>query len=153
MFHCETKNKNIEVVKFLVERGANVNVRDEKRLTPLHKAFNFCNIEVAKFLVEKGADIEAKNCIGRTSFMLASYGGNMGNIKCLIEADVDVEVKDDDGRTFRHFLEKGKEEIVDSLLRDIEELVSFAFNDGIVYQMEQGSSFDGDNIRARPGGD
>ena len=39
--------------------------------------------------------------------------------------------------------------VVDSYYDDnIEELVSFAFNDGIVYQMEQGSSFDGANIRA-----
>ena len=39
--------------------------------------------------------------------------------------------------------------VVDSYYDDnIEELITFAFNDGLVYRMETGNSFDGNNIRA-----
>jgi hypothetical protein len=49
---------NIDLVKFLYYRGANVNKRDTRNFTPLMGAVINNNFEIVKFLVEHGANID-----------------------------------------------------------------------------------------------
>ena len=55
---------NLEIVKILVEAGADVNCRgydsEMGEITPLMEAVTLANIEVVKYLVENGADVNAK---------------------------------------------------------------------------------------------
>ncbi|XP_077299624.1 uncharacterized protein LOC143920572 [Arctopsyche grandis] len=57
--HNATRNKNmsLDVVKFLVEQGADVNCKDYANDTPLNCAINHADINVVRFLVENGADL------------------------------------------------------------------------------------------------
>jgi ankyrin repeat protein len=66
--HWASTNANIEVVEFLVSKGANVNAKDNQWLTPLHWAalIGLRSIEIARFLVSKGADVNAKCNDGMT---------------------------------------------------------------------------------------
>ena len=49
---------NTKVVKMLVEKGADMNVRDnEENLTPLHLVSSNGNIELVKFFLDKGVDV------------------------------------------------------------------------------------------------
>ena len=43
---------NLETVKFLVKKGANVNAKDENGATALMMASSNCHIEIVKFLVK-----------------------------------------------------------------------------------------------------
>ena len=54
----------IEVAKFLIEKGANVNARSNDGATALHGAAFFCHTEVVKLLLGKGAVVDAKNIRG-----------------------------------------------------------------------------------------
>ena len=68
----------IEIVKFLLENGANINSKDKYGRCPLHFALYEGNqeaqtLEVVKFLIEKGADVNSKDgegkiCINRAVF-------------------------------------------------------------------------------------
>jgi ankyrin repeat protein len=55
-----------DVVKFLVFKGADVNMKTNYGGTPLHCAPVIGNVEVAKFLVSKGADINMKDSLDNT---------------------------------------------------------------------------------------
>ena len=56
--------ENVEVVDFLLARGANVNVRDANNLTPLHVAAEKARGEIACRLIAHGADLEARDVYG-----------------------------------------------------------------------------------------
>lgn len=55
----------MNIVKALVEAGANVNAQDKDGYTPLHNAAHFCNKELVKYLVANGADIRVLNADGK----------------------------------------------------------------------------------------
>jgi ankyrin repeat protein len=81
------KNYSLELVKFLVEKGANVQADDNYTLI---YAFYNGNLEVIKFLVEKGANIQADD---NYALRYASYNGNLEVVKYLVEKGADVQAK------------------------------------------------------------
>jgi ankyrin repeat protein len=56
--HYATKGGHLEVMRLLIEAGADVNARDEARIgnTPLREVAGNCSFEVAKLLIDAGAD-------------------------------------------------------------------------------------------------
>lgn len=54
------------IVKILIENGADVNLKDKRGSTPLYWAAFRNNFEIAKMLLEKGADVNIKNNDGAT---------------------------------------------------------------------------------------
>ena len=57
---------NLEMVKLLVENGANINEKNERGTTPLHLASIYSNVELVKFYLEKGADPSIRDNEGKT---------------------------------------------------------------------------------------
>ena len=57
------KNNKLEIIKLLIENGADVNTRDEDGKTPLHYVNN---VEIAKLLIENGAEVNAMSNKGQT---------------------------------------------------------------------------------------
>jgi len=64
--HFAVKEGEVEIVKLLIDGGANVNAKGERGYTPLHMVVYEGKLEIAKFLIEKGADINAKDNYGYT---------------------------------------------------------------------------------------
>jgi ankyrin repeat protein len=58
---------NLEIVKLLVEHGADVNLKNVKGNTALILAAQNDNFNIVKYLVEKGADVKIKNEYGKTA--------------------------------------------------------------------------------------
>jgi len=63
--------QNIELARFLIARGANVNCRGEEGGTPLHEAAGNGQIELAKLLLAHGARVNAKDDSGKTPLSTA----------------------------------------------------------------------------------
>ena len=61
-----------DTVKLLIDNGANVNVQDETKSTPLHLASSFWSAETVRLLIEHGADVNAQDANHRTPLHLAS---------------------------------------------------------------------------------
>lgn len=76
---------NIEIIKYLLEIGANINCQDENGRTPLIKACMYNNFEIAKLLIFKGANIDLKNNNNARALHYACYYGSSELIKYLIE--------------------------------------------------------------------
>lgn len=101
-------SKNIasfNYIKELVEKGANVNVRDFLGNTPLMLASQKSAYNIVKFLISKGADVNAVNRNGLSViFHLALSGFYSRDTKgfktfsLLIENGVDLSFQDKQGK-------------------------------------------------------
>ncbi len=105
------------VVMFLVENGAEVNITDTKGNTPLifiiHKTGN---LEITRRLIEKGASVNAQNRTGETALMYAAWRGHPDIVRLLLENRADTTVKNRQGDTALALAEsKGHLEIVKML--------------------------------------
>lgn len=57
-----------EMMKLLLEFGANVNAKDSEQWTPLHAAATCGHIHIVKYLIVKGADLLAVNADGNMPY-------------------------------------------------------------------------------------
>ncbi|PSN57938.1 hypothetical protein C0J52_00197 [Blattella germanica] len=67
---------NADIVKFLISKGAHVNVQSDYRLTPLHAAAHCGQENIYKILVEAGADEGIVDCLGMTPRGLMERNGS-----------------------------------------------------------------------------
>ncbi len=104
---------HLDVVKYLVAHGADVNAKNQFGNTLLHKASEYGYLDGMKCLVELGADVEAKNGGGNTPLHKASEYGHLDVVKYLVAYGADVKAKDNYGRTPLHRArEEGHAEVV-----------------------------------------
>jgi len=83
-----------EVVKLLIEVGADINAKDSDGDTVLmYASQKDYYINVVKLLIKAGADVNAKNNFEETALMWASKNDNKEIVKLLIEAGADVNAK------------------------------------------------------------
>ena len=57
-------NNNIEAVEYLLENGANANVKNKDGITPLHIAVKEKNYDITARLLDAGADRNTKDIDG-----------------------------------------------------------------------------------------
>ena len=85
---------NFNVVKYLIEKGADVNAESKKELLyariPLHKAVENCNLKIVKHLLLKGVRIQEKNEECKTALHIAVENDDPEIVKCLIQYGADV---------------------------------------------------------------
>ncbi|KAJ5067903.1 ankyrin repeat-containing protein [Anaeramoeba ignava] len=88
------RENQMEIVKLLVENGADVNIATHQSKYPLHFACQIENsFEIVKFLVEKGADINVKNIWNETPLHLACQQKSFKIITFLIEKGADINLQ------------------------------------------------------------
>jgi ankyrin repeat protein len=78
-------NPSAEVVRLLLAKGANVDVMDQRRVTPLNAATFGNDTDTIRVLLEAGADIDTPDTfIGLTPLMNAAGNRNVEAVKLLI---------------------------------------------------------------------
>ena len=73
MLHYAANKGYLEIVKLLLEKGADINVQDNDGRTPLHEAMSYQAFGVARFLLENGANVNLKNKDGDTPIISVVY--------------------------------------------------------------------------------
>jgi len=104
---------NLDVIKLLVEAGADPLIATERGTTPLMMAAGAGTdvqrerapeeravaVETAKFLVERGADVNAAGQYGWTALHAATYQGMNDLIEYLVSKGAKIDQKDEFGQT------------------------------------------------------
>ena len=103
IFIAATLNPDVEVLKYLIEQGADVNAKDDDGKTPLHYVAELpdSSIDILKCLIEKGANVNAKDKDDVTPLHAATlvFSSNIQILKYLIEKGADVNAKNVKGGT------------------------------------------------------
>ncbi len=73
--HAAVTANSYEITEYLLEAGADVNVRQQSGVTPLHTAAQNGNIGILILLLEKGADTSFKTEAGKSAADLAAEKG------------------------------------------------------------------------------
>lgn len=94
-----TMRNNIEMVKKLIELGANINEINQKGHTPLHLASGWGKPEMVEFLLKNGANIKARDYISWTPLMWAAIRGRIENAEILLKYGDDPNSVDLDKNT------------------------------------------------------
>ena len=88
------------VFKFLVEKGADVNLPDKQGLCQLHFVALRGERELADLLISKGAQINSnKNVVGATPLDIAVSRGHKDVVELLIAKGAQLNLKDKRGNT------------------------------------------------------
>jgi len=108
-----------EVIKMLIDKGANVNSKAEGGWTPLHYATGGNDQEIVKLLIAKGADLNSKNAKDQiTPLHWAAWRGHKEVAELLIIKGAAINTKNKSGGTPLHNAAwKGHKKIIDLLIR------------------------------------
>jgi hypothetical protein len=90
---------NPEMVSFLLEKGANPNVKDSDGETPLIIAAEKNQSAIINLLVAKGAKLNWQNERGFTALRQAVQFNRMEAARVLIDSGADLNLKDNQGET------------------------------------------------------
>jgi ankyrin repeat protein len=92
-------SRNIEIARFLIENGAEINESNQQGYTPLHWAAIRASSEMAKLLIQNGANMNICDYENQTPLHKAGITGNVDVAKVLVEEGADIDIKDAYGRT------------------------------------------------------
>ena len=108
---------SLEIVKYLVENGCNVNSKSNSGRTPLFSAAFKGNAQIIEYLAQKGADMNSQVNTGLSPLHTACVYGTEDAIIALVKNGCDVNIKENDGNTPLHCLmEQGKIKIIKFLV-------------------------------------
>ncbi len=113
--HAACRYGHPEIVRYLLEKGAEVNAPDwylvgreaaivnspdwHTRETPLHEACKNGNLECIKLLVEHGAQLDPVDSGGNTPLSNAAGKGHLDAVKYLVWKTARMDMEDVDGHT------------------------------------------------------
>jgi ankyrin repeat protein len=109
----------VEVVRALLEEGANVEETDVNTSTALHAAAWHGHLNVCRLLLDWGAKVDHVDRWKNTPLHDAAREGRLSVVKLLVERGADVGLKNDNGQTVSDLAlctgKKGVAEWLDSL--------------------------------------
>lgn len=123
VFNRPDDENKILILKKLLDKGLEINGKDNNDDTPLHLMAAIADCESMRFLVENGADVQARNRLGETALhTLASsneFDGFPDSLNFLMEMGLDINQTDSSGKTALHHALMSK----DTDEKAIEELI------------------------------
>ncbi|XP_019770310.2 uncharacterized protein LOC109544510 isoform X1 [Dendroctonus ponderosae] len=130
--HIAAESGSLELVIFLLDKGANVNGRSDEGATPLNGAVRNGYLEVVNVLILKGANVNSRFIDGSTPLYIAIANGHEKIANVLLKAGANVNVVDRVcNQTPLHYAARfGYENIVETLLMN-KANTDIATNEGV----------------------
>ncbi len=101
--HLVTKRKDKTWMSFLLERGANPNLRDRDGVTPIQIATNLGFIDGVQLLLQYRASPSEANDAGETPLITATHRHDLSMVKLLLSGGADSARPDSSGRSARDY--------------------------------------------------
>src|SRR5208337_5502443 len=93
------KRGDLPEIKSLLDKGAEVNAKNDNGSTALMAASLQGHPEIVQALLAKGAEVNAKNNNGSTALMAACLQGHREIVEALLAKGAEVNVKNNNGST------------------------------------------------------
>ena len=104
----------VQVVKSLIERGADPSLMDNRGWNSLHVAANGGDADIIDLIHTQVPNIESKTGDGRTPLMIAAFNSKLHAVKWFLEKGATVTREDNSGANALHFAaEGGDTDIID----------------------------------------
>ncbi|XP_023026468.1 ankyrin repeat domain-containing protein 49 [Leptinotarsa decemlineata] len=99
--HRACYSNHIDIVKYLIQKGANVAAKTELKWEPLHSCCQWNNKECAAVLLQNGADVNAESEGKQTPLHIAaSHGTSYDTVQLLLmHPFIDPSIKNNNGET------------------------------------------------------
>jgi ankyrin repeat protein len=112
--HLASHFAKLEIVRLLLDRGAEANVKNKEGLTALHHVSlgqyesQEDGVRVAQLLLEHGTVVDSRDEGNRTPLHCASYFGKHEIVRLLLDHGAEVNAEDDDGEKPLHQVSSGE---------------------------------------------
>jgi len=101
--HFAAREGHIVILRYLLEKKANIEAKNASGAPPLHEAFRAGQIEAAKMLIQAGANVNARDAKGNTAMHLVMpLGARSEGLALLLSKGGDPNIKDDLGDSPLH---------------------------------------------------
>ena len=100
--HFAAKFGHVDVLEFLLDRGADCDVRDQDGMAPLHCAASKGHTHIVERLLQRGAAVTATDNIAWTASHYAANNGHHSVLHILLQADAEVDARTMAGSTALH---------------------------------------------------
>lgn len=101
--HIVVRKRNLTWMRFLIQKGANVNIEDKKGVTPLVLATQLGYIEGVEELIKAHARVDIANSTGETPLIAAIHRRDVPMIRLLLKGGANPDRADSSGRTARDY--------------------------------------------------
>ncbi|XP_067628239.1 uncharacterized protein [Eurosta solidaginis] len=119
MLHIASQESNLEMVKFLVDEGSNINAKNASGSKPIHIAAREGYKDIVEFFLIKGLSINELGASNQTLLHYAAMKGRLEVVKYLIAKGADVNAKDTIGLTPMHIAANfGYKDVIEVLLKN-----------------------------------
>jgi ankyrin repeat protein len=100
--HSAIRKGSAGLVQKLLDRGADVNERDERLDSPLGTASKKGKLEIARTLIKYGGDLNSRDAIGWTPLHEAARSGYVDVVRLLLDNGADIDAVQRDYQTSLH---------------------------------------------------
>ncbi|MBV1916851.1 MAG: ankyrin repeat domain-containing protein [Sphingomonadaceae bacterium] len=101
--HIVIEMRDAAWLRYLVGKGANVNMRDNEGVAPLQLATSLGWIEGVELLVSRKADLDESNDTGETPLISAVHRRDTNLMRILLKGGADPDRADNSGRSARDY--------------------------------------------------
>lgn len=102
--HAAASGGNVEIISYLLDKGADLNATLYSGQTALHAAAGSGKVAAVALLLKRGAKVDARERTGETALHRAPGYDDGATIQALLAAGADVNARTEDGSTPLHVI-------------------------------------------------